>query len=337
MTYTSTITEPERAVVRAGRWPLLHVPCRPHRRGRRRRRPGAVRRARPSVPVGPTSPAGRARPGHGNAGRCGRRRTTLRVARAPVDRSVCARRSMSSRSFVAIRPSAVWVQPPTTRPSTQIVGPALPLRSNSCAPCGPRNHSRSLYPMTVASRPGSSRTQRPGGSVAIEVVGQDPARGAVAQVDLDGADGVERRPRLLHRPAGPPLDVGRRPGAEGAQPSADELRARLVVIDRRQRRAEPRLELGPAVLAADPRAARTGAHDPSLGGQQEQHARGHAHLPGPRLPLAEDDLVAELGDVLRQLDRGGLTACAQRREGALADVVQPRLGVLRDALVRRGA
>ena len=52
VTYRSTITDAGRAVVRAGRRALLHVSRRPRRRGRRRGRPGAVRRARPSVPVG---------------------------------------------------------------------------------------------------------------------------------------------------------------------------------------------------------------------------------------------------------------------------------------------
>src|SRR5204863_214298 len=43
---------PGRAVLRAGRWPRVHRSRRPHRSGRRRRRPGAVRRTRPSVPLG---------------------------------------------------------------------------------------------------------------------------------------------------------------------------------------------------------------------------------------------------------------------------------------------
>ena len=51
VTYRATVDRRGRAVVRAGRWPLLHTSRRPHRRGRRRRRPGAVRRARPSVSV----------------------------------------------------------------------------------------------------------------------------------------------------------------------------------------------------------------------------------------------------------------------------------------------
>ena len=47
-----------------------------------------------------------------------------------------------SSTRVATTPPGRWLQAPTTRPSTQIVGPALPLRSNSTSRCGPRYHPR---------------------------------------------------------------------------------------------------------------------------------------------------------------------------------------------------
>ena len=71
----------------------------------------------------------------------------------------------SSRRRGAISPSRRCAQPPTMRPSTQIVGPALPALSNSAARCPPRYQSRSFQPMVVASSAGSSATHGSGASL----------------------------------------------------------------------------------------------------------------------------------------------------------------------------
>ncbi len=138
-----------------------------------------------------------------------------RPRRSPSRRA--ASTSVSSRT--AIVPSRRWTQLPTTAPSTQTVGPALPLRSNTAAATSGSRYQRPLLPAhrrRVEARqqrhPRLGRARR-----ASRSSGSTTAR-AVVQLDLDGPDVGERAGRRRGRPAGPPLQVGPGAGAERAQP-----------------------------------------------------------------------------------------------------------------------
>jgi hypothetical protein len=166
----------------------------------------------------------------------------------------------------------------------------------------------------------------------IRIVGQDEA-GIAADVDALGVDVGECLLGQRGRPPRPPPDVRHRARAEGAQPPPQQLGARLPAVDRREASAEPRLELRPSVLTRHPGSARTGPYDRPLGREQEEHARRQADLTAPRLPLAERQLLAQLGHVLRELDRGGFAARAERLEGSRAHAVEPSRAVPRDPLL----
>jgi hypothetical protein len=166
----------------------------------------------------------------------------------------------------------------------------------------------------------------------IHVVRQDEA-GVAADVDALGVDVGERRLGLRGRPPRPPPDVRHRARAEGPQPPPQQLGARLPAVDRREASAEPRLELRPPVLTRHPGSERTRPNDRPFGREQEQHARRQADLTAPRLPLAEGQLLGQLRDILRELDRGGFTARAERLEGSGAHAVEPSRPVAGDPLL----
>ena len=102
-------------------------------------------------------------------------RTTTRSRSAATSIALTASAPTSSRSSKAISPSRRCDQPPTTRPSHQTVGPALPFPSKSTEACGPRYQSRSFQPIVVGSRVGSSAAHGSGGMVEAEIVGERDA------------------------------------------------------------------------------------------------------------------------------------------------------------------
>ena len=162
----------------------------------------------------------------------------------------------------ALRPAAD--DPPVTPDGRADVAGAV----ESAALCSPRYQSRSSQPMAVGSSAGSSATHGSGrGDGSRSSVSTRPGG---RQASTSTASSGQCPPDLAHGPAGPPSDVGgARP--EGREPATDELGLR------RRRWAvpgcpgEPGRDRRPAVLAADPRAARPAADDPALGREQEQH------------------------------------------------------------------
>ncbi len=235
--------------------------------------------------------------------------------------------STGSRSSTTISPSSVWVQAPTTRPSAQTVGPALPLRSNSSDAWSPRYHRALLPAHDRRVEPREQRDPRVGLAHRLEVLGQHVA-GALVQLDLHRAQSIEGRGRELRRPPGPPADVRAGRGPERSQPPTQQVGAGLRVIQLRQRRAEPGLGRRPPILARGPRAERARPDDPTLGREQEQHPGREAHRPGPRLALAEAELAAELGNIVRELARGGLPSARRAHRASWTPPVVPtaRLG-----------
>ena len=241
---------------------------------------------------------GRREPGHDPV------RAELRPA-APRRRSRpsgCARPRRPRAGGRPPRRSCRWAQPPAMRPSTQIVGPTLPVLSNTCDRCSPRYQSRSFHPIGVGSRPGRSADPRLGVGDRLRVAGQHERRRAV---DLHGL-GVERghgRSGRAHRPPGPPLHVGQRARTEAIEPAADQLGPRLLHRDRGQRGAEPGLEGRPSVLAARPSSLGSAPHEQPLHAHQVQHSGGQ---PGGRLVLGaggQRDACRQLGDDLGEVGR----------------------------------
>ncbi len=100
----------------------------------------------------------------GSRARSARRRARLATRAASASTARTASEPTSSRSRKTISPSRRCDQPPTTRPSHQTVGPALPFVSKSTGACGPRYHSRSFQPIVVGSSVGSSAADGAGGS-----------------------------------------------------------------------------------------------------------------------------------------------------------------------------
>ena len=87
----------------------------------------------------------------------------------------------------------------------------------------------------------------------------------------------------------PPLDVRDRPGPERAEPSLHQSRHTLRLRERRDLLAEPGPRGRPARARGRPSAVVGCPHDVPGRGQRGQHARGHRHVPAPRLPFAEGD------------------------------------------------
>ena len=139
------------------------------------------------------------------------RRPDPRAERGPARSSTAAvaSRPMSSSIRVTTSPDGRTAQPPTMRPSAQIVGPALPAVSNRAARCGPRYQSRPVQPIVVGSSGGSSATQGSGPAVGSSVVGQDVRRLRRPR----GRPSTRRRPRAPRASRAPSSrsTSGRRP------------------------------------------------------------------------------------------------------------------------------
>ena len=165
----------------------------------------------------------------------------------------------SSRRPGTTSPLRRWAHPPTMRPSTQIVGPPLPLVSNSRGRCPPRQ---------VAGLP------------AVEL-------------HLDGIEGLERLPGRGHGPSGPPLDVVARARPERAEPAPDELGAGAVDPQLGDAAREPALDGAPAELRADPGAPRPPSTDAPIEREVEEDLRRHADRALVRLPARQRDPPVE--------------------------------------------
>jgi methionyl-tRNA synthetase len=172
---------------------------------------------------------------------------------------------------------------------------------------------------------GQQRRPRPGGRRRVLVGRQHDARSAV-QVDVGGLQLVQRLPDLPGRPAGPPLQVSPRGGAEPVQPAAGQLgpggggrRPGLVRRD------------DPGELAGGPPSARAAAHDESLGRQQREQPGGDVHRAAVALVRGVDDLGAQPRLVLGELAAGGAAAGGQRLHRGLADLLEPVRPVRGDA------
>jgi methionyl-tRNA synthetase len=133
---------------------------------------------------------------------------------------------------------------------------------------------------------GQQRRPRPGVRRRVLVGRQHDARRAV-QVDLGDLQLIQCLLDLPGRPAGPPLQVGPRGGAEPVQPAAGQLgpgggRRRPGLVRRG----------GPGELAGGPPSARAAAHDESLGRQQREQPGGDVHRAAVALVRGVDDLGA---------------------------------------------
>ena len=157
------------STLRARRGPPVLL--RPRGLGRGPRRSAARRVAADQVRR--PNPALRSRPWRREARPDADRPDPLRKARSfRVDRLPRLRRRRPRGGTARSRRSRRCAQPPTIRPSTQIVGPALPALSNSAARCPPRYQSRSFQPIVVASSAGRSAIHGSGASIGSRSSGR---------------------------------------------------------------------------------------------------------------------------------------------------------------------
>ena len=121
-----------------------------------------------------------------------------------------------------------------------------------------------------------------GEAVTYQIVGEDEAD-ARASLELDGhrVHGGERGAYRAGREPGPPAQIELRPRAVRAEPSAHEGRSGVGRCDGLLVLAQPGARGSPAVLARDPGAAGTCAHELSLGCEKREHARARARLHRP--------------------------------------------------------
>ena len=129
-----------------------------------------------------------------------------RSARCSIAARASAPTSSSSRNRIS--PPAACAQPPTTRPSHQTVGDALPLRSNSSGPCSARYQSRSLPAHRRRVERGEQRGPGLDGFAGLGVIRQHEPRRTV-EIDLGGFDALPA-PRASRRASSPPTSAGPR-------------------------------------------------------------------------------------------------------------------------------
>ena len=95
---------------------------------------------------------------------------------------------------------------------------------------------------------------------------------------------------------------------------------------------QPLVHRHPAVLRARPPALGPAAHDALLGRQQEQDPRRQPDQPLPLLALAEQQLLAQLGDRLRELGAGHPLAAVEGGDRLGLGAAEPAGTVLGDAV-----
>ena len=234
---------------------------------------GRRRQPRREVPrgVGPTPawPAGARGSGCGSA----RRRAGPRAPRARFSSAARASAPTSAVRCSAISPSARWCQPPTIRPSTQAVGPPLPLRSNSSAASAARQVEGALLPAHRRRvEAGQQHRRRRCGRPRVDIVGQHVA-GPLVERHLDRADVGQRALRDTHRPARPPGEIRARAGTERGEPPARQPGRGGPGLQASNPSGPPRRGGGPAVLAVDPRAGGPCPTTVAVEAEQEQHPR----------------------------------------------------------------
>ena len=220
-----------------------------------------------------TRSAGGAGSGRGS-GRCGARRRT--APRTPASCRSSERRAAADTvcsSSWAIVPSLRCTHAPTISPSTHSVGPPLPLRSNTSAPCAPRYHDRPLQPIVVGSSPGSTAVQCPGGPTTSRSSGSSQPGSDVVDRHGDGGDVGERLLRRGRRGTHPPAQIVRRHRPEPIQDTAHEGCSCRTGIQPPDPARHHGVHRPPLVLTVDPRACRLAAHDRAVEAEQQQHSR----------------------------------------------------------------
>ena len=164
---------------------------------------------------------------------------------------------------VRVKPSARWAHPPTIRPSHQMLGPMLPVRSNMPPGAGGRYQSRPNQPIGVGSSAGNRAIHGCGHRLRLDVVGEHEPR-LVLQVDLS-------RVQLRPTPCGCPPDSSRStrrcpqacPGRIGPA-TAGEISLRPSRLEPGRPVRQPFLDRRPLVVAARPLPAGPPADDPAL-------------------------------------------------------------------------
>ena len=187
------------------------------------------------LPRGVSAAHGRARAGRaaGSRARSGRRRASAASALGlGLDRRDARRRRRPRAGRRRSRRRGAAHQPPTTRPSHQTVGPALPFVSKRIAAV------RAEVPVALlpAHRRRVERRQERGRRLgaAASARGRPRARSRSPPSSSTSACGTAASAARVSRsgPAGPPADVGLGGRAERREPAAEQLRLR-----RRRRRA----------------------------------------------------------------------------------------------------
>ena len=121
-------------------------------------------------------------------------------------------------------------------------------------------------------------------------------------------------------------------GPERGQPAVEQGRPRLGRRHPGDAVGQPLVHRHPAVLRARPPALGPAAHDALLGRQQEQHPRRQPDQPLPLLALAEQQLLAQLGDGLRELGAGPSLAAVEGGDRLGLGAAEPAGTVLGDAV-----
>ena len=119
------------------------------------------------------------------------------------------------------------------------------------------------------------------------------------------------------------------------QPLARKLGARRGGRPRFRAAGQPVVHRRPAVLAADPGAARPAADDAAVRAEYGQHPGGYVDHRGVRLAVGHLQLGAQPRLVLREFGRGGLAAGGERPDGRVAHLDEPPGGVVGDAGLRK--
>ena len=248
------------------------------------------------------------------------RRASLEALRFGLDSARASEPTSSSSSAARSRRRAAALQPPTTRPSHQIVGPALPFRSNS----SPVGAEVPLALLPAHRRRVERRQQRRPRLAAGSARGRRGApAGPAAEIDLCRPDRGERAARLSRRAARSTIGwPSRLPGRTRSSHRAAARPGRSRAPSARaHRRATPRsAPIGTGRRSSVPAVART--RDRALGGEQGTAAlRALALLCQRAVPSRS--LLAESGSARVSSAVNASPRDLERREGDVEPLVDP--------------
>ena len=233
-----------------------------------------------------------------------------------------------SARTTSTRPSSVWHQTPTIRPSHHAVGPPLPLRSKTFGAVLPEMEGAFLpaHRGRVERRQQGHPRRRVGRRV--EVVGQDPSGGTAVERDLDRRHVGERPAHGRLGRAQPPHQVGLGARTERPEPGRHQRGVPLGLGQRRRRLPQPVGRRRPARTRDLPAAVVHAAYDGTRGRERDDHAGGDRDV-GLVLPLAAGHPGVEGGQPRTHL--GG-----RQRPVRLDQAAAPGRGAPRPRRRRRG-